>query len=294
MTKERIVLGTVQFGLAYGITNSTGKVSFEEVKKILDLALKNGVNTLDCASTYGDSEAAVGKAAYELGKSHSFKAISKVHLKDGDIKSQVYSQIEKTLKDLKGIGLFGLLAHHGQQILQYRDEFTKVLYDAQREFKISRIGASVYDLSELENIQKVLKLELIQIPFNVFNQSFLEGEILARLTHEGCEVHARSLFLQGLLLAKKSPEPQFFAPYKNNFDHYHEVVKDSGMSALDLNLAHGFKQSSIHKLVLGVTSSQEFVEVLQAVERAQHAQLPNLGHLASHDEALINPAKWKV
>jgi len=289
----KIVLGTVQFGLDYGVTNAKGKVDFAEVVRILDLAHSNGISVLDSASSYGDSEVVLGRAFRELKK--DFSVITKVYLQgEGDIHSQVFRAIEKSMYDLSGAKIYGVMAHHGNQLLSNSEQFVSALVKAKSEFKLPRIGASVYDLEELKSISRLMPLELTQIPYNVLNQSFTEGDDLSSVKNKGCEVHARSIFLQGLLLSKKQNIKPYFQTFEKHLNDYFSTLETSKLSGLEFNLGHALKEKNIDRLVLGVTSRTELLEIIDAVKNVGKVEIPKAGHLASLNENLINPAKWKV
>lgn len=295
ITTSRIVIGTAQFGLNYGITNKTGKVDLEEVISILDLASQHGITVLDSASSYGNSEEVIGKAVQALGKAKNFSVITKIYLESfEDIRTQVYSQIEKTLMDLNGINLHSLMIHQGHQLLNCHDKLISVLADAKREFSIPKIGSSVYDLAELMKVSELMPLEIIQIPYNVLNQNIVKGRFIADLKIKGCEVHARSIFLQGSLLASKDEQPEFLKKFPNEMNKYYNHLEISHLTALEFNLFHALGNPYLDSLVLGVISVEQLQEIIEAFEKSKSITVLDLKDLNSTNENLINPAKWNL
>ena len=213
----KLALGTAQFGYNYGITNKNGKISLKAGKKILEFAEKSGMNTIDTAMNYGNCEQQLGK----LGVKNWF-IISKlppIPNNCDDISSWISSKIEFSLNSLKVDYLGGLLLHRPEQLLKKNGS---MIYDnllnLKKIGKVSKIGISIYDPLELDNICSQFKFDIVQVPFNIFDRRLFYSGWLKRLKIEGIEVHVRSVLLQGLLMSSIKKTPSGFERWENLWD----------------------------------------------------------------------------
>jgi hypothetical protein len=156
---------------------------------------------------------------------------------------------------------------------------------------VSKIGVSVYGPDELEMLVPGFGLDLVQLPLNVLDRRFLKSGWLARLAEQGIEVHARSCFLQGLLLAEARKLPDKFSRWAPLWEMWTAWLRESGQSALQACL--GFSQShpEIHRVLVGVDSEQQLQEIVAA---AQAPYIPPPPGLYSDDLDLINPSRWNL
>ena len=192
---NKLALGTAQFGLDYGVTNSEGKVQVEEVELILGCAKENSINTLDTAASYGNSEEVLGS----IGIS-DFQIITKtIPLKNGV--DEVIKHFQQSLTFLNKSSVNGLLIHNINEI-EHKNFNTlfKELTELKRQGLVNKIGFSTYTPEQVDFLLKNFDFDLIQVPFNIFDNRLIQGGQLQALNNKGMEVHARSVFLQGVLL----------------------------------------------------------------------------------------------
>lgn len=287
MNINKIALGTAQFGLNYGISNQSGQVSPEEISKILTAASVSGVLTLDTAVAYGNSEERLG--ANDL---QEFRVVSKLPEipVNMQITDWVASNLTDSLKRLRITRLHGLLLHRPLQLLESRGEQVYAALLAQKQQGcVSKIGVSVYSPDELERLLGHFDFDLIQIPFNIFDQRLVTSGLLGKLKKKGCEVHVRSVFLQGLLLLSSEKRPDKFLPWHEQWQQYDAWLKSYDLSALEACLRSISGISGIDRLVLGLESQQQF-EQIRHIMSLPPLSLP--AHLGVEDEQLLNPAKW--
>jgi len=207
----KLALGTVQFGLDYGITNQDGQVSLDEAKNILDFAKDNGINTLDTAPAYGNSEKILGQISTE-----NFKVVTKtrhfdsLEINNSDVKL-LSSDFYHSLEYLRQDSVYGVLVHNADDLLKFGSEkLFKQLQELKQAEKIVKIGVSVYDHSQLQAILDNFDIDLVQLPFNILDRRMIDGGTFAKLQEKDIEVHARSVFLQGLLLMSEQNRPEKF------------------------------------------------------------------------------------
>ena len=147
----KIALGTVQWGLNYGISNKKGIPSKDELNRILSFADKSGINLLDTASAYGNSEARIG----DFSK-NKFNIVTKIGISENDI--SIKEKIKKSLKKLKSNSVYGCLFHDTINFLKYPSAWNEIQVQ-KKEGLIKKIGFSLYNPQELE---KLFELNYIQ------------------------------------------------------------------------------------------------------------------------------------
>lgn len=284
----KLALGTVQFGLPYGISNSGGQISREEADKILGLARESGIDTLDTAIAYGDSEACLGAVG-----TRGFKVVTKLPaLPEGatDIGAWVGDQMQASLHRLNMDSVYGLLLHCSQQLAGAQgQQMSQALERLKAERVVQKIGVSIYGPQELDVVTLACAIDLVQAPLNLIDRRLINSGWLQRLHDQGVEVHARSAFLQGLLLMPRETIPKKFGPWFDLFDHWHAWLQENRVTAAEACLAFVASQPLIDRVVIGVDSRAQLQELLRAAGKEPAQQLPNL---RCEDERLINPSNW--
>lgn len=290
---ERIALGTVQFGLLYGVANTQGQVSYDQAEAMLRAMRTAGIDTIDTAIAYGEAETVLGR----IGVS-GFRLVSKVPvLREPAIAVDdwVMAQVEASLERLRVPRLGGLMLHAPDDLLgPHGSDLARGLLRVRNEGLAERIGLSVYSPEQLAALVDRLPLEIIQIPLNVFDRRFVETGWLDRLVSDDVEVHARSVFLQGLLLMPSDRVPSKFAPFRTLIDGWHAWLSGdaaAGMSTVQACLAHVASYAGISRLVVGADSLAQFQEIIEA---AFTAPLRAPESLASPATPLINPSQWNT
>lgn len=285
---SRLVLGTVQFGLSYGIANQNGQVTRSVAKAMLQLATANGIDTLDTAIAYGESETCLG----EVG-TQGFNLITKLPaVPHGctDITDWVQAQITASLSRLGVNAVYGLLLHCPEQLLGADG---KVIFQALQGLKknklVQKVGVSIYSPSELEALIPRYRFDLLQAPFNLIDRRLFTSGWLQRLKQDEVEIHTRSTFLQGLLLMPRSEIPPRFAPWSVLWDKWHDWISRHNLSAVQACLAFPLSFSEIDRVVVGADSMHQLQQIITAASSDTHVDLPDL-HCDA--ENLINPAHW--
>ena len=285
---NRIVLGGAQLGLPYGILNGGETLSREEVARILDTAAGHGIDAIDTAIAYGQSESVIGETAQ-----NRFKIISKlppIPLDVSNVSQWVRTQVDASLSRLKCTSLDALLLHRSQDLT---DAHGAELYAAINSLKVEKIiqrfGVSIYTPDELNGIIETFDIDVVQAPLNVFDRRILG--VIDQLTTLNIEVHVRSIFLQGVLIAKPENRPQRFQPWSDHFARFDEWVLSSGVSAMACCLGFALQQSGVAKLVIGTTSPESLTEIMTSIPNMK-LEVP--ADLQSSSEQLIDPRVWSV
>jgi aryl-alcohol dehydrogenase-like predicted oxidoreductase len=290
----KLALGTVQFGLDYGVSNKQGKVLTDEIERILLLAKQAGIDTLDTASAYGCSEQELG----DLGASSHFNIVTKLpvmqpgHQPD-ERQQTVKNHIEQSLQRLNTKTLNGVMFHDVHDLLSPNGaELYKQLQTEKHLKRVSKIGVSVYTPEQLIKCAKQLNLDIVQLPLNCLDQRFLSKEIQVLCAEKKIEVHCRSIFLQGLLLlANEGKLAPYFQPLKHYLTSFWQLAKKLNVTPLQLALAFVEKQQFISKFVVGCCSANELDQIIEAYHAAKNLSF-NFTELACNDEQLIIPANW--
>ncbi len=287
---SRIALGTVQFGLPYGIANKEGQVTRSAAKAMLQLAAAKGVDTLDTAIAYGESESCLGEAGIQ-----GFKVVTKLSaVPDGqdDVKGWVREQVMASLSRLGTASLYGVLLHRPGQLLGVDG---KILYQALRDLKevglVQKIGVSIYAPGELDALIPQYRFDLVQAPLNLIDRRLFVSGWLDRLKQDGAEVHTRSAFLQGLLLMPRSAISSKFAPWTGLWDKWHNWLACHSVTAVQACLAFPLSLPEVDRVVVGADSKSQLEQIIAMSFGAVPDDLPDL---CCEDENLINPACWSA
>jgi aryl-alcohol dehydrogenase-like predicted oxidoreductase len=293
---SRLGLGTVQFGLDYGITNSSGRVPQAEVSAILSLARAEGVSVLDTAALYGDSEAVLGQA---LGDWPGWRVVTKT-AKFGDlsdaqaVRERVRRDFARSLARLSLDSVYGLIIHDADDLLgRHGSVLWEELVQRRAGGVVAKIGASVYSAQQIEALLNRFEPDLIQLPFSAVDQRLARCGMLAALHRRGVEIHARSVFLQGLLLAPPHTIDTRFGRLRDATAGLQAAWRDAGLTALEGALAAVFRHDEIDHVIVGVSSIDEFRQVLAALHKAsQAAGKIGIEQWSIDDDHLVNPANW--
>lgn len=286
----KLALGTVQFGLEYGVANRSGKVSDAQLDRILDTARESGIDTLDTAIAYGDSETRLGRAGIA-----DFKVVSKVPPVGNDIvdvSGWVESQTVASLSRLGIDQLDGLLLHRASDMTGARGADVIVALESVRESGLVKdVGVSVYGPEELDALPDV-PLGLVQTPFNAIDRRIAQTGWLGRLEGAGTRVHARSVFLQGLLLMEDQARSAYFDEWSAVWETWADWLRSAGLSRLQGALAMVSQVHQIERLVVGVDSAEQLAEIVGALDSAGSvAKLPDF---SVQEPRLINPSLWRL
>jgi aryl-alcohol dehydrogenase-like predicted oxidoreductase len=286
----KIALGTVQFGIDYGINSENGQVQPEEVRSILNFAHSQNIDLLDTAPAYGNSEKALGVANVQ-----NFKVVTKTrHFNNAEISNSDIGLLKKdfscSLTDLRQKSFYGVLIHNASDLLKPGAE---KLYDHLQELKqaekIEKIGVSVYDYSQLQSILDNFDIDLVQLPFNILDRRMIDSGMLSTLRSKGVEVHARSVFLQGLLLMTEQSRHEKFNRWSGLWKIWHEWLNDSQITALEATIRYAISIPEISKVLVGVDTKDQLKEIIVA----SNGVLPNIPtELYTNDVNLLNPSNW--
>jgi aryl-alcohol dehydrogenase-like predicted oxidoreductase len=290
----KIGIGAVQFGVDYGISNIHGKTRKDEVSKILKLACENGIDVIDTAPSYGSSESILG----ELADNNSCKFVTKTpYFSDNSLDSRHIDQLkesfDKSLINFRKKDVYGLLLHSCNDLLKPGGQLLFQEMERLRSIgMIEKIGVSVYNSKQIKAILGKFDIDLIQLPINIFDQHLFVDGWLKELKDNNIEIHARSIFLQGLLLMSSDSISPYFSPIKDKIELFSKTASELSLSKLELALGYVMGIPEIDQVLIGVNTVDQLQEIIKSVK----IQINPMDFLENsvNDSAYTNPSLWKI
>ena len=284
----KIALGTAQLGFEYGIANTVGRVSHEDASRILDLAERGGVKILDTAPAYGDSEEVLGS----FRAAERFAIVTKTVRLGAKGAAAVIAAFERSLERLRATTLHALFVHAAADLGGAAGrELARLLQGLRQSGRVQRVGVSVYSAAEIRRALDVLELDAIQVPVNVLDQRLVADGTLGRLKTRGIEVHARSAFLQGVLVSDAGRLPAYFDPIRPRLAAWRSFCRARGLTPLRAALGFVCGIAAIDHVVCGVESVTQLEEVLAAAQPLDPAEFREL---ALDDPDFVDPSRWRI
>lgn len=286
---NKFVIGTAQFGFKYGISNySIAKII--EVKKIINYCKRNGISTLDTASSYGRSEKILGKLINSKWK--IFTKISRIPKDVSNVDFWVKKNVYRSLNLLKASKIDTLYLHYPSDLLNsYGAELHGALKELKRNNIIKNIGISIYQPQELDLLYGKFNFDVVQVPFNVLDRRILESGWLKRLHREKVKVHVRSVFLQGILLMEQNILPKYFKQWNNLWIKWHRWLEKNQLSSLEACLGYILTIPNIDKIIFGVNNFSQLKSIINVINKKKLVHVPK--HFSIYNQKLINPSNWK-
>lgn len=286
----KLAIGTVQFGLAYGIANAGGQVPADEATRILADARAAGIDTLDTAAAYGEAEQVLGRIGVE-----GWRIVTKVPALPDDIddpRGWVRTVIARSLANLATDHIDAVLLHRAQDLV---GPDAAALWAGLRDVKeaalCARIGVSIYAPDDLAALPAAVKPDLVQAPFNVVDRRLETSGWAERLAAQGTALHLRSAFLQGLLLMSADERPARFRPFDATFARWDDFLAETGQSPVEGALGLALSRPWAERVVVGVDTAIQLDGILNAARRSGP---PAPVDLAVTDPRLIDPSTWKL
>lgn len=295
MKFSKIQLGTVQFGLDYGIANTSGKPSYESVRDIISAAVSGGINTLDTAAAYGDSEVIIGKVLTELNLHDRVRIISKIpplsvgNIDAAEAEKFITGSVENSLRRLQRDYLDVCLFHREEDLI-----YIDILRKLEARGLIRGCGVS---LDSAEYCEQALnrKIEFIQLPYNILDKRFdaFFSEAMAR----NVKIFTRSLYLQGLLLMPEdriNPGISEVIPVRRKLE---QLAKSAGMSMAQLCAGFVLSNPAVTSILTGVDSLAQLQENIALISQGALPmellrQIKEIVPVFS--ESVIRPSRWKI
>lgn len=293
--KPKLCIGTAQFGQSYGITNAAGQVPEDIVAQLLSQAQEAGIPWLDTAQAYGNAEAVLGR---QLPPTHRFRLISKLQAQsqpefsaqDADAWEQAFSA---SCQRLGVRSLDALLLHQPADLAKPGGPHLETWLLGMRERGVvQRLGVSIYAAEDLDGVNPAL-LDLVQLPLSLYDQRLLQDGTVARLRARGTAIHARSLYLQGLLLTPAAQWPRWVScEVRAHQKALEALAEQGGCRLIDLALGFAREQPDLEAVVLGMCSVRELSELRHAWGTISPWQDGEWQTWALRDPVILDPRCW--
>lgn len=288
---NKLILGTVQLGLDYGINNQFGKPSVTEAFEILNCAYDNGIRILDTAEAYGNSQEVIG-AFHKKHPNKSFKIITKLASTHSLKKNKVIDNIETDCKILEVSKLHGYMFHNFDSFKK-NESFYEELLKAKSKGLIDKAGISLYKNEELEEIiEKYSEFDFVQIPFNLLDNASKRQTILKKAKANGMEVHTRSVFLQGLFFKNKNMLPESLLGLKEHLSILDTLKLKNDISTDALALQYTLQKEYIDYVLIGVEDASQLISNINTCKENKKIPHSIIDGIHVKDIRLLNPSNW--
>ena len=287
MIKNKLILGTVQFGLNYGINNLNGKLGDQEVFEILEYATANSITTLDTASAYGNSEEIIGN--FLSHNPNKFDVITKVKLENVNSFEEA---LDNCLNKLKLNKVQYIMFHSFEDYLKIQKEIPSINQKL-KGIKYDKIGVSIYENEEIEIVSNDNNIDLIQVPFNLFDNDFHKGELLKKAKIKGKIIHVRSIFLQGLFYKNLFDLPKNLLKLSDYLQLIHGLAKENNLSISELSIKYVMAKTYIDGVLFGVDSLDQLNSNIKNSKGTLDAHIESkIDNIKIIETELLNPSKW--
>jgi aryl-alcohol dehydrogenase-like predicted oxidoreductase/spore coat polysaccharide biosynthesis protein SpsF (cytidylyltransferase family) len=296
--QSQLTLGSAQFGMPYGVANQTGMPPADEITRIIHSAIDHGVTHIDTAQLYGESESRIGAALAGRWRSrvHVITKLGSIQTDAvAEMQSAVTESVVQSLKLLGGERVDTLLLHRAADRTRAGGAIWDMLLDLRQQGLVGRLGVSVQDREEFDRAAVDPDVELIQMPFNLLDRRW---ERLA-LTRHNLTIHARSVFLQGLLTSVPAARWPVVAGLDavDLVEKLRQLALEFGrQNVADLALAFVRAQPWVDSLVIGVETGAQLSENLErfAAPPLSPAEVETVKQrLSLLPDQLLDPAQWK-
>jgi aryl-alcohol dehydrogenase-like predicted oxidoreductase len=281
----KLALGTVQFGLKYGINNISGVPTNVELESILMLAKKAGIELLDSAQGYGDAEERLGKfSEYDFQVITKFKKLGSGY--------PFHEELRESLNKLNTECVYGYIAHDGDLLIE-NPQWWQGLQEAKSQGLVKKIGYSLYSVNQLESLlSKKMIPDLIQFPFNIFDQRF--APYMSELVSLGVEIHTRSVYLQGLLQMNPERLSNNLEQLKTNLIKLRDIAVQNNLSISELCLGFALSNPLINNVVIGIDNASQLDENIYISQKDSLSKevIRELLSIKVTKLNLLNPSNW--
>ncbi len=294
MEFSKIQLGTVQFGIDYGIANTVGKASYETARDIISVAVAEGINTLDTAAAYGNSEEVLGRALTELQLQDKVQVISKIPPIKGDksslseVENFITGTVENSLCRLKRDYLDVCLFHNEKDI-----KYIDILAKLEAKGLIKGYGVSLNSTTYCEEVLS-REIKFVQLAYNILDKRY--NDFLEIAQSKNIKIFTRSLYLQGLLVMPENKIKPFLKdviPVRRKLEELAESM-NIGMPELCARFVAG--NHAITSILTGVDNLEQLEENISIIRKGPLPDdiLSRIDEIVpTFSEEIIMPTNWQ-
>jgi aryl-alcohol dehydrogenase-like predicted oxidoreductase len=289
MIKKKIILGTAQFNKSYGNFFTKKKFTFEhsmKIKKLLIYANKKKINSFETAILYKNKIDFFKKVQ---GSANILTKLPKIPLSNKNIEKWMIDKVVCELKFLNKKSFWAILFHNSEFLKSSsRPKILSAINYLKKKNYCKKVGVSIYEKDEIQNHLKYWKPDIIELPYNVFDQRISE-KFLRNLKKNKISLFARSIFLQGLLISDKTPK--YFKPWRKEIEKWDLWCKDNNISKINAALNFIFNKPYFDKAIIGFENKEQLKEILDQYEKKNKLNFPNLNIKSKN---FLNPYLWKI
>ena len=284
--RSKLILGTAQFGMNYGISNQHGKPESSELNAIFNKAFTSGIKTLDTAQAYGNAITRIGN--FIRNEKAMFKVLSKLN---GNTAAEFIREAEAQLLEL------GITSFHCLSLHRFNDAVNEQkcnsLLRLRQENKTKYCGISVYNNSEFERAIDMEWADVIQFPFNLLDNYSLRGSLMQKAKKNGKLLHGRSVFLQGLFFKDPEELSPRFASLKEPIQRIRMVSAENGISIPALSLCYALSQKCLDGVLIGVDTARQLEENISSISDPFTMKISeSIDAIEVSDKEILDPTKW--
>lgn len=288
---NKLALGTVQWGLAYGVGNFSGRPSTDELGQMLNHARSEGISLLDTARMYGDAESRIGNL-----RTQGLRIVTKLpplpNFEGQVLDKFLRNTFNESLQNLKTDHVHGYLVHRSMDVVSGHGKVVRAfLEDLRGNGKATKVGVSIYEKKEICEVLKHFRPDIVQLPLNVLDQRLLRDGTLNELKAAGIEVHVRSAFLQGLLLLDLNLIPLYLEPMRPILEKWHWQAYEQGMTLIEASLSFLRALPVVDLVVVGAESLAQLREITTAFHTPCSVDASNI---CCQDPQWVDPRRWNI
>lgn len=287
---SKVIVGTAQFGLPYGVANSFGLLTHEQSHGILRIASEYDIVRLDTAQAYGTSESVIG--LFNGARFEVFTKIGPFPNFQAGWTNWLSDRVKSSKANIAPHKLSTLLFHDTTQFLnESRDKALETLKATCNDHPDLVFGASLYDPIEWEQLKDVPELKVFQVPLNVFDRRFEKSGAIREMHQMGKVVHVRSVFLQGFLLMDPDNLPPSLSPWASVLKEWHSHCKENGQGIIGASAIFALRNPFVSGVIFGFDSGDQLEGLIAELRSISLRKLdyPNFGELPAD---LIDPRRW--
>ncbi len=289
MKSNKIILGTVQFGLKYGVNNKKGIPSKNEIFQIFNYAFDNKIRILDTAEVYGNSHSLIGQFHTE-NPNKIFEIITKIPKGfNGNLKNKIKHYLsELNVNSLKSIFF------HSYVDIRNNNSYLNDMISLKNSGIVESVGVSVYDDFEILDALNYDEIDILQIPFNLLDNYSIKNSLIKKIKEKGKIIHSRSTFLQGLFFVDTSNTKNKVAlKLTKELNYIKSLSEKYKISISELALSYCIFNQNIDNVLIGVDNLSHLKENLSFLNKRISSDLINqIDNIIVKDLKLLNPSLW--
>jgi aryl-alcohol dehydrogenase-like predicted oxidoreductase len=285
---HKFLLGGATLGNQYGVSN-TVKMTDGESLLLIEEAFQQGFLGIDTAPVYGNSESVCGSS--NLRNKEVFTKVLGSAVRQG--LEEGFEEVKRSLKRLQVEKLTGITFHSSDDFTfntQTSIDLVQKLLDCDL---VESWGVSMYSPKEISKILDHAKPDYVQAPVNIADRRFIDSSVTATLRQQDIALHARSVYLQGILLQDPATIHEYFSPWKTQLSEYQSISNANGLSLLGMTVASVLELGEVTRVVVGANNISQLQQMAEQLKFVPQKNLLSMFKPCS-DEALIDPRLWNT